>query len=80
MRFRDNDASKGGPVVDVHEYEFSIEIEVRDYELDLQGILNNSVYQNYLEHCRHRYLKEIGLDFAALHAEGIDPVVSKIEI
>lgn len=33
-------------------YPFSIEMEARDYELDLQGIVNNSVYQNYIEHAR----------------------------
>lgn len=62
-------------------YTFSLEMEVRDYELDLQGIVNNSVYQNYLEHCRHKFIKSRGVDFAALHHnEGIDPVVARIEI
>ena len=29
---------------------FEIEMQVRDYECDIQGIVNNAVYQNYLEH------------------------------
>ncbi len=57
-----------------------IGFEVRDYELDLQGIVNNSVYQNYLEHARHKFLREIGLDFSDLHARGIDAIVTRAEI
>ena len=59
---------------------FILNFEVRDYECDLQGIVNNAVYQNYYEHARHQYLKSAGLDFATLHQQGIDPVVYRIEI
>lgn len=57
-----------------------IQLEVRDYELDLQGIVNNSVYQNYLEHARHKFMQTKGLDFNALHLEGWDPVVVRAEL
>ncbi|MEY1639698.1 acyl-CoA thioesterase [Tenuifilum osseticum] len=59
---------------------FELEFEVRDYECDLQGIVNNARYLNYLEHTRHKYLLSKGIDFARLHNEGIDLVVSRIEI
>lgn len=59
---------------------FELEFEVRDYECDLQGIVNNARYLNYLEHTRHKYLLSKGIDFADLHNEGIDLVVSRIEI
>jgi acyl-CoA thioester hydrolase len=59
---------------------FELEFIVRDYELDLQGIVNNSVYQNYLEHARHEYLYMKNIDFAKLHGEGKDLVVSSVEI
>jgi acyl-CoA thioester hydrolase len=59
---------------------FSIAMEVRDYELDLQGIVNNGVYLNYFEHARHAFLKSRGLDFAKMHDEGIDAVVHHIEL
>ncbi|MGE0079477.1 MAG: acyl-CoA thioesterase [Bacteroidales bacterium] len=59
---------------------FELELEVRDYECDFQGIVNNSVYLNYLEHARHKYLLEKGINFTKLHTEGIDLVVSRIEI
>jgi acyl-CoA thioester hydrolase len=57
-----------------------LEFQVRDYELDLQGIVNNAVYQNYLEHARHEFLKLHGLNFNQLHAEGFDAVVVRAEI
>ncbi|MAZ93545.1 MAG: thioesterase [Lentimicrobiaceae bacterium] len=59
---------------------FKCDMEVRDYECDLQGIVNNSVYQNYLEHTRHLYIKSLGLDFAILSEKGINLVVKRVEI
>ena len=59
---------------------FAIEMRVRDYECDIQGIVNNSVYQNYLEHCRHEHLRDHNLDFAALSANNINLVVTRVEI
>ena len=59
---------------------FELEFSVRDYECDLQGIVNNGVYLNYFEHARHSFLITKKIDFAGLHAEGIDLVVSRIEI
>lgn len=61
-------------------FDYSIDLEVRDYECDIQGIVNNSVYQNYLEHTRHKYIKSIGLDFATLAEKGINLVVKRVEI
>ncbi len=58
---------------------FKTELAVRDYECDLQGIVNNSVYMNYLEHARHEFLKSSGIDFAALAARKINLVVVRIE-
>ncbi len=59
---------------------FKHEMDVRDYECDMQGIVNNSVYQNYLEHTRHQFLKHINLDFADLTEKGIILVVKRVEI
>jgi acyl-CoA thioester hydrolase len=62
------------------EYIYSLEFSVRDYECDLQGIVNNANYQHYLEHARHEFLITRGLSFAALHDEGTDVIVTRVEI
>ena len=59
---------------------FSLEMTVRDYECDLQQIVNNAVYQQYCEHTRHEFLRRLGLDFAALHRRGIDLVLVRAEV
>ena len=59
---------------------FKHRMTVRDYECDMQGVVNNAVYQNYLEHARHEFLKTRGLDFARLTADGIIVVVVRAEI
>jgi acyl-CoA thioester hydrolase len=62
------------------DFVFKYEMEVRDYECDFQGVVNNSVYQNYLEHTRHQYIKTIGLDAVALSNDGINLMVTRVEI
>ena len=57
-----------------------MEFSVRDYECDLQGIVNNANYQHYLEHARHEFLISRGISFADLHDEGIDLIVTRVEI
>lgn len=64
----------------MNDFAFEYEMEVRDYECDMQGVVNNSVYQNYLEHTRHQYLKSIDLDFARLQEKGINLMVMRVEI
>lgn len=54
--------------------------KVRDYECDQQGIVNNAVYLNYLEHARHEYLETKGLSFSELTKQGLHLVVSEVSI
>ncbi|MGD0342091.1 MAG: acyl-CoA thioesterase [Bacteroidales bacterium] len=61
-------------------YQYSIEFGVRDYECDIQGIVNNANYQHYLEHARHEFLISRGISFAGLHEEGLDLIITRIEI
>lgn len=59
-------------------YDFELRMKVRDYECDLQGIVNNANYQHYLEHTRHEFLQAEGISFAELHKQGKDAVVARL--
>ncbi len=62
------------------EYVFEYKFEVRDYECDAQGIVNNANYQHYMEHARHRFIQTVNLDFMELTNAGIILVVAKAEL
>lgn len=62
------------------DYAYSTRIKVRDYELDSQGIVNNANYLHYLELTRHDFCAGAGYSFAAMSADGLVPVVRRVEI
>ncbi|MBD5214755.1 MAG: acyl-CoA thioesterase [Bacteroidales bacterium] len=62
------------------DYTFSTEIKVRDYEVDVQGIVNNARYLHYLEHTRHEFCEMVGYTFRQMHLDGCDPVLKRAEI
>jgi acyl-CoA thioester hydrolase len=62
------------------DYIFKLDLKVRDYECDMQGIVNNAVYQNYLEHCRHEFLLSKGINFDKLTQKKIFLVVVRAEL
>ena len=64
----------------MNKYIFEVKMKVRDYECDLQGIVNNANYQHYIEHTRHEFLLSAGISFARLHEEGVDPVVARLSM
>ena len=61
-------------------YCFIMDMEVRDYELDCEQIVNNANYLHYMEHTRHKFCMDAGLSFIEMHNQGIDAVVRKIEV
>ena len=61
-------------------YIYRLEMKVRDYECDIQGVVNNANYQHYLEYARHEFLEYIGGSFSQMHDEGFDMMVSKITL
>lgn len=62
------------------EVAFSLPMKVRDYECDLQGVVNNANYQHYMEHTRHEYLESLGVNFGEMHDQGLDAYVYKVTI
>ena len=44
------------------------------------GGVNNAVYQHYLEHARHQFLRGHGFSFAELSQQGVDLVVVRAEV
>lgn len=61
-------------------YVFELQMKVRDYEVDCEGIVNNANYLHYFEHTRHEFCEQAGLSFRKMHLSGIDPVLSKATI
>ncbi len=61
-------------------YIFELRMKVRDYECDLQGIVNNANYQHYIEHTRHEFLLSHNVSFAELHEKGTDAVVARLNM
>ena len=61
-------------------YIFTLPMKVRDYEVDAEGIVNNAIYLHYFEHTRHEFCEHAGMSFAQMHAQGIDPVLNRVEI
>ena len=67
-------------IISMEKYIYELKMKVRDYECDLQGIVNNANYQHYIELTRHEFLTSTGISFAKLHAEGIDPVAARLSM
>lgn len=64
----------------MQDYIFELQLKVRDYECDIQGVVNNAIYQSYLEHARHEYLQSKGISFKELTEKDILLMVSRIEM
>jgi acyl-CoA thioester hydrolase len=59
---------------------FEMEMKVRDYECDTQGIVNNANYLHYTEITRHEFMDSLGISFKECHESKVDPVVSRADL
>lgn len=59
---------------------FSVRVEVRGYETDTNGHLNQAVYLQYAEHARWSMLRRGGIGQEALLARGVGPVALETNI
>lgn len=64
----------------MNKYIFETEMEVRDYECDIEGIVNNANYLHYTEHTRHLFLQSLGMSFSEMHNRGVDAVVARMQL
>ena len=62
------------------DYIFETRMMLRDYECDIEGIVNNANYLHYAEHTRHLFLRRCGLSFADMHRRGTDAVVARMNL
>ena len=59
---------------------FAVEFSVRDYELDMFGVVNHANYLHYLEHTRHAFIRSLGMDLAVMQQQGYNWMVTQLEI
>ncbi len=57
-----------------------VTLEVRDYELDSQGIVNNAQYLHYLEHARAKFCEAQHIDLFGFAERGLVFVLYKTEL
>jgi acyl-CoA thioester hydrolase len=55
-------------------------IEVREYEIDSQGVVNHATILSYLEHARSQYLIARKIDYFELVKQGILLQVSRAQV
>jgi acyl-CoA thioester hydrolase len=55
-------------------------LQVRTYECDSYGHVNNAAYLNYLEYARYEFLKAIHFDYPAFVKAGYGIFVARVEI
>jgi YbgC/YbaW family acyl-CoA thioester hydrolase len=59
---------------------YKTELQVRSYELDFYGHVNNATYLNYLEFARGKFLEQEGLSFKKLVEADIYLLVVRAEL
>lgn len=66
--------------MDLARYDFTLEFAVRDYECDMDGVVNNANYLHYLEHTRNECLKTLDLNYAVMTSQDRHLFVARINM
>jgi acyl-CoA thioester hydrolase len=67
--------------VELLNYEYKRDFRVRDYECDIQGVVNNATYQRYMEVTRNEWsYEEMSLNYAEMTSGNKFLFVSKMII
>ena len=59
---------------------FEIEMRVRDYECDAQGIVNHANYLHYMENTRHEFMRSLGTTFKESLLMKVSPVAVRADL
>lgn len=59
---------------------FSVRVDVRSYELDMNGHVNHAVYHQYGEHARSEHLAAAGCSFARMLERGFGIVLLETRV
>ena len=62
------------------DYSYQLRLRVRDYECDIEGVVNNANYVHYLECGRNEFMRAIGLDFIECTANDYIFMVSHLDM
>lgn len=54
--------------------------EVRSYEIDAQGIVNNANFLHYFDHVRVKHLLSRGINWEDWHKNGLNLVISHVDM
>ena len=57
-------------------FDFSIDMDVRDNELDAQGVVNNANYMIYLSHARHKHGELLGINHTSFAEKNMNLMIT----